>query len=198
MIKVEVFDSCPVYAEGLRALLSANGIAVTLKAATTDGVSWRADLVLVDPALVGQERLPAFVATAARVAPVLLLATVADEATAVAYARLGARGVVNRTAPTPTVLGAVRAVAGGGQFWTHPAAASTTAAHSSTEPDDTLSPRERQVLRQIAGGLTHTQIATRLGISRHTVDTYVKRIRTKLNVGNKAELTRAAMLGAAG
>ena len=35
----------------------------------------------------------------------------------------------------------------------------------------------------------------RLGISAHTVDTYVKRIRSKLAVGNKAELTRAAVLG---
>ena len=58
-----------------------------------------------------------------------------------------------------------------------------------------LSEREEQVLRQIARGLTHGQIATRLGISPHTVDTYVKRIRAKLEVGNKAELTRAALLG---
>ena len=58
-----------------------------------------------------------------------------------------------------------------------------------------LSEREEQVLRQIAHGLTHGQIATRLGISPHTVDTYVKRIRAKLGVGNKAELTRVALLG---
>jgi DNA-binding NarL/FixJ family response regulator len=57
-----------------------------------------------------------------------------------------------------------------------------------------LSGREEQVLRQISCGLTHGQIATRLGISPHTVDTYVKRIRAKLGAGNKAELTRAAVL----
>jgi DNA-binding CsgD family transcriptional regulator len=59
---------------------------------------------------------------------------------------------------------------------------------------EVLSPREIEVLRYIASGLTHTQIATRLGISRHTVDTYVKRARSKLQLGNKAELTRAAIL----
>jgi len=58
-----------------------------------------------------------------------------------------------------------------------------------------LSGRELQVLRQISRGLTHGQIATRLGISPHTVDTYVKRIRAKLGVGNKAELTRIALDG---
>jgi DNA-binding CsgD family transcriptional regulator len=31
-----------------------------------------------------------------------------------------------------------------------------------------------------------------MGVSRATVDTYVERIRAKLHVGNKAELTRAA------
>jgi DNA-binding CsgD family transcriptional regulator len=60
-----------------------------------------------------------------------------------------------------------------------------------------LSPRERQVLRHIADGLTQSQIASRLAISHHTVDTYVRRIRSKLELGNKAELTRAALLGAA-
>jgi DNA-binding CsgD family transcriptional regulator len=61
-------------------------------------------------------------------------------------------------------------------------------------PRQRLSEREEQVLRQISRGLTHRQVAIHLGISRHTVDTYVKRIRSKLGVGNKAELTRAAML----
>ncbi|MFI1110190.1 LuxR C-terminal-related transcriptional regulator [Streptomyces physcomitrii] len=56
-----------------------------------------------------------------------------------------------------------------------------------------LSARERQVLTGIAKGLTHDQVAYRLQISRHTVDTYVKRVRRKLGLGNKAELTRAAV-----
>jgi DNA-binding CsgD family transcriptional regulator len=55
-----------------------------------------------------------------------------------------------------------------------------------------LSRREQQVLTFIADGLTHAQTARSLGISRHTVDTHVKRIKGKLGVGTKAELTRAA------
>ncbi|MGW3747302.1 response regulator transcription factor [Streptomyces sp. NPDC005146] len=58
---------------------------------------------------------------------------------------------------------------------------------------DELSQREQQVLDFIAEGLTHAQTARRLGISQHTVDTYVKRIRSKLGVGNKAELARLAL-----
>lgn len=56
-----------------------------------------------------------------------------------------------------------------------------------------LSGRERQVLLCIGEGYTHDQTARRLGISSHTVDTYVKRVRSKLGLGNKAELTRAAL-----
>ncbi|MER0481679.1 LuxR C-terminal-related transcriptional regulator [Streptomyces sp. Edi2] len=56
-----------------------------------------------------------------------------------------------------------------------------------------LSPREQQVLRFIASGMTHGQVARRIGISPHTVDTYVKRVRSKFGIGNKAELTRVAL-----
>ncbi len=57
-----------------------------------------------------------------------------------------------------------------------------------------LSPREHSVLTHISRGLTHDQTARRLGISRHTVDTYVKRARAKMKLGNKAELTRSMLL----
>jgi DNA-binding NarL/FixJ family response regulator len=56
-----------------------------------------------------------------------------------------------------------------------------------------LSRREEQTLNLIAKGFTHAQIATRLNVQKTTVDTYVERIRAKLQVGNKAELTRAAL-----
>lgn len=56
-----------------------------------------------------------------------------------------------------------------------------------------LSPREEQALDFIARGFTHAQTARRMGVTKATVDTYVERIRAKLQVGNKAELTRAAL-----
>jgi DNA-binding NarL/FixJ family response regulator len=56
-----------------------------------------------------------------------------------------------------------------------------------------LSPREEETLDLIARGLTHAQAASRMGVSRATVDTYIERIRAKLHVGNKAELARAAI-----
>lgn len=56
-----------------------------------------------------------------------------------------------------------------------------------------LAPRESEALGWLAVGLTHRQIAGHMGLTEATVSTYVKRIRSKLNVGNKADLTRAAI-----
>jgi DNA-binding NarL/FixJ family response regulator len=56
-----------------------------------------------------------------------------------------------------------------------------------------LAPREVETLQWIARGLTHGQIATRMGLSQATINTYAKRIRAKLKVNNKAELTRIAI-----
>jgi DNA-binding CsgD family transcriptional regulator len=56
-----------------------------------------------------------------------------------------------------------------------------------------LSRRERETLAYIGAGYTHQQTATRMAISTATVNTFVSRIRTKLGVGNKAELAQLAV-----
>jgi DNA-binding CsgD family transcriptional regulator len=60
-------------------------------------------------------------------------------------------------------------------------------------PHPLLSVREAQTLRYIAEGCTCQQVAHRMGVTTHTVDTYLRRIKAKFGVGNKAELTRLAI-----
>lgn len=48
-----------------------------------------------------------------------------------------------------------------------------------------LSPRENEVLRLIADGLSNKEIARALRISVHTVDTHNRRIFVKLGVRNR-------------
>jgi len=192
---VQIFEGSPICLEGLRLVLGGMGMDVTV-GSVPDPPEERgaadADLVLVDPSVFdGDGSLRSFVAARSRTTPVLLLTDQRREQDVRAYALMGAAGMVDRRAATTTILAAVRAVAQGGQFWESP---DCRAAAAIAEARDSLSCRERQVLHQIADGLTHTQIARRLGISSHTVDTYVKRIRLKLAVGNKAELTRTAIL----
>ncbi len=55
-----------------------------------------------------------------------------------------------------------------------------------------LSSREKEVLQLIADGMTNPQIATKLFISLHTVDSHRKNLLTKFNVNNTASLIRLA------
>lgn len=121
--------------------------------------------------------------------------------------RAGACGYVTKSTPLLLFRTAIYTAAAGG-FWLSSQLADILSAQSGqrqARPGSSLSPgglpplapREEEALALIARGLTHGQVATRMGISRATVDTYVERIRAKLQVGNKAELTRAALARAA-
>jgi DNA-binding NarL/FixJ family response regulator len=59
-------------------------------------------------------------------------------------------------------------------------------------PIESLSDRELEVFRLIGQGLTACQVAQRLHLSRHTVDTHRQRIKKKLNLATAVELTQAA------
>lgn len=56
-----------------------------------------------------------------------------------------------------------------------------------------FTPRERQILAQLPGGATYQAIASRLGISPHTVDTYMRRLRIKAGANNRTQLAVLAV-----
>ncbi len=58
-----------------------------------------------------------------------------------------------------------------------------------------LSNRERDVLRELVGGLSYKMIAGKLLISFETVRTHIKRIYEKLEVHNSAEAVAKALNG---
>ena len=58
---------------------------------------------------------------------------------------------------------------------------------------DLLSDRELEVFQMIGQGLTTGDIATRLYLSVHTIDTYRENIKKKLGLKNAAELSRSAV-----
>jgi two-component system, NarL family, nitrate/nitrite response regulator NarL len=59
-------------------------------------------------------------------------------------------------------------------------------------PMPIISSREKEVLKLIADGLTSPQIADKLFISLHTVDSHRKNLLTKFNVNNTASLIKLA------
>ncbi|MEV6394676.1 helix-turn-helix transcriptional regulator [Streptomyces sp. NPDC051907] len=56
-----------------------------------------------------------------------------------------------------------------------------------------LTPREKQVLALLVGGETYWSIARKLGISPHTVDTYLRRLRSKTGTANRTQLVVLAL-----
>jgi DNA-binding NarL/FixJ family response regulator len=194
VIRIDVLASSPIFLVGLVHTLTDAGIkVVATRTSPQDEPSWFADVVLIDVDTLSPPADLAPIAQAASRTAVLVLHDAAPSA-AETYLRAGASGVVSKRDSGEYLVQVVRAVTSGARVrpsaWNDPPAAEHTELSRHH-----LSEREDQVLRQISQGLTHGQIATRLGISPHTVDTYVKRIRAKLGVGNKAELTRAALLG---
>src|SRR5262249_28775703 len=125
-------------------------------------------------------------------ARVLVMSASKAPADVLAVVRAGASGYVTKDTSRDRLLAVLRiAAAGGFPRSPHRAAVLTAArAHlpgSVSEPIDALSPREREALDLIASGFTHAQAARRMNVTKATVDTYVERIRTKLQAGNKAE-----------
>ena len=60
-------------------------------------------------------------------------------------------------------------------------------------PEDPLSPRELEVVKLIAEGLTSEEIGDQLFISKKTVDRHCANVLEKLGMRNRVELTRFAI-----
>lgn len=69
------------------------------------------------------------------------------------------------------------------------------AAGTSTGRRPALSRRERAVAELVAAGLTNTEIAERLYVSRRTVESHVSSAYRKLGLNNRVELARAILAG---
>jgi DNA-binding NarL/FixJ family response regulator len=177
---------------GLAQLLPRDGIEIVgMRSDPHENLTSTPDVYLVDSSALDMlgRGAASYVSSAAERCPVLILTPRRDNSSQ-AYRDIGAAACVSKQDNLNTLVEVIRVVA-------HPGVTETSAGKDSEQPksDINLSSREEQVLHYIACGYTHGQVARRLGISPHTVDTYVKRIRSKLALGNKAELTRAAVLG---
>lgn len=196
MNRIEIFDTWQMFGYGLSHTLRKRGFTVLgVKPSSRYGFSWDADLFLIAPEAVQGVTVEEFISVTSRVGPVLLLTTTEKVNDYHHLASLGVCGIVDRNSDAETFCRAIDQAAKGGAFFTSCGDEPSTDGKPSTTT--TLSRREQEVLRYIADGMTHRQIARTLHISPHTIDTYVRRIRSKLGVGNKAEITRIAMLSEA-
>ncbi|HSR15044.1 MAG TPA: response regulator transcription factor [Gemmatimonadales bacterium] len=116
----------------------------------------------------------------------------------IAMIRAGARGYVTKSIGPDDLAEAVRRVHGGDAVFSPRLAgfvldAFAGALPAPADPElDSLTEREREVLRQIARGYAYKQVARRLDISIKTVETHVSSVLRKLQLSNRHELTRWA------
>ena len=194
---VAIIGDQPVSRAGMEKLVSEDpALEVTASVAAPEDLHGRYDLIVLDLPLhiraTGPEEV---VAAAARLGRLLVCSSWEQPLTLLAAIRAGAQGCITRHTEQAAVQEALHAVAQGGFYLCSRLVErfQSELARPADEDPSGLAPREIETLRWIASGLTHAQIATRMGLSPATVNTYAKRIRSKLNVRNKAELTRMAI-----
>lgn len=101
----------------------------------------------------------------------------------------GANGYLLKSATRESLIPALRAVAAG-QRWIPKEVASRLASRKMFEE---LTPRELEVLHQLAKGLANKEIADVLNISEYTVKDHLKNILSKLRVADRTEAVTAAL-----
>jgi len=159
----------------------------------------RPDVVLMDlrmPELEGAEATRR-IRTSLPETQILVLTTYADDGSLFPALQAGARGYLTKDASAEEIETAIRALAAG-RTHLDPAiqqrliAAVIDAAPDNRPPPDDLTPRELEVLKLIAAGLSNTEIATALVVSGATVKTHINHILAKTGARDRAQAVHYA------
>ena len=197
-----IADDHVVLRDGLTRLLEQAGYEVA--AAVTDGQEairlsreLRPDVVLMDIMIPGLSGIEAAreIRSASDRTSVLIFSAHDSQRFVEDAMRSGAAGYVVKTAELSELVLAIETVLSG-KVYVSPAIAGqlVSALESSERPQiSLLTPREREVLRMVAGGDTSKEIAQQLGVSPRTVDSHRARIMQKLGIHKAPELVRVAI-----
>lgn len=151
------------------------------------------DLLVMDirlPGIDGIEATRRFRERASHV-PVLVLTNVDDPSHVFEALQAGASGYVLKDRIVGALQLAVRQTARGGMGFS-PGVAEHVAAFFAPATPSPLSPREEDVIRLMARGLSQKRIAEALFLSPHTVDTHVRHIYEKLHTSSGLEAVAIA------
>jgi NarL family two-component system response regulator LiaR len=198
-ISIAIVDDHRVVSSSVKAYLESFhdlkvvGIAVSGEELLGRLDAWRPDVVLQDlllPGGIDGVETTRRIVTGAPSVKVVALTASTDEARMMGVLRAGAAGYVRKHADPETLVAAVRAVVRG-RTYIDPAVGRRLI--GGPVPADDLTPRERDVLRQLALGRSNKDIAEALFIAEETVKTHVGHVLAKLHVDNRAQATVQAL-----
>uniref|UniRef100_I2Q6W3 Response regulator containing a CheY-like receiver domain and an HTH DNA-binding domain n=1 Tax=Desulfovibrio sp. U5L TaxID=596152 RepID=I2Q6W3_9BACT len=194
-------DDHPAVREGLTLRLLQEGFVVCgeaeNRATLLAGIdASRADIALVDLTLCGENGLDLITELDARGIPVLVYSMHEDaETVRLALAR-GAGGYVAKRETSAVLVDGVRAVLAGRRYLSPRVAAALKASPAlapAAGQAAALSERERQILERLSQGEGNTEIASALGVSVRTVESYHARILVKLDLDGMKALRKYAI-----
>jgi DNA-binding NarL/FixJ family response regulator len=200
-IRVVLADDQPLVRAGLRMILAGEpDIAVVGEAA--DGAQavavcaeQRPDVILMDVRMPEVDGIEATRRLAALEAPprVLVLTTFDLDDVVYEALRAGASGFLLKDAPEERLVTAIRVVADGGSLFAPSVTRRLIEEFARRVPSRraaslaVLTEREREVLGQVARGLSNAEVAVELFVTENTVKTHVARILMKLGLRDRVQ-----------
>ena len=205
-IRVLIADDHAILREGVRALLALTddievaGEAKDGREAVDLAARLDPDVVLMDiamPGLGGLEAALEMKKLGLR-ARVLVLSQYEDREYVRRLLKAGVAGYVLKKSAGSELANAVRAAHRGGLVLDPEVARaameeSGPRAPAESDPYETLTDREKQVLKLVAEGLSNKEVADQLGISVKTAMTHREHVMLKLGLHNRTELVRFAL-----
>ena len=202
-VRVVVADDQALVRTGFRMILTADGIDVVAEAATgADAIDavrrTRPDVVLMDirmPVLDGLEATRRILAADTEAPRILMLTTFDVDEYVYAALAAGASGFLLKDVAPEQLTAAVRLVRSGDALLAPSitrrlverfarGGQETSAVHRDLA---SLTPREREVLQQLARGLSNAELAAAFQLSEATVKTHVARILGKLQLRDRVQ-----------
>lgn len=203
-IRILLADDHPVVRAGISACLSRQsdlqvvGEAADGAAALAQARELKPDLVLMDIEMPELNGLAVTQALAKELPDVrVLILTMTDSPEIIMRVlEAGARGYILKDAPVEQLVKAIQTIVGGEAFFSPEvarAALNRIVQGPAENAPSQLTDRERDVLIQIAEGLSNKEIANHLNLGVRTVETHRERIMRKLNIRSVAGLTKYAI-----
>jgi DNA-binding NarL/FixJ family response regulator len=197
LIRILAVDDHPMLLEGIAALVASQPDMMLLAEASTGREALeqfrkhRPDITLMDLQMPDMDGIDAMVGICSEFpeARIIVLTTYRGDVQVLRALKAGARAYLLKGLLRKELLETIRAVHGG-QKRIPPEVAAELAEHAL---DSTLTSREVDVLRLIAGGSANKLVADQLSITEETVKSHVKNILSKLGANDRTHAVTIAL-----